>query len=96
MNDRQHQKVVYFKAKQTKKTSTTDDNKSIGEVLSSFDQSKLDLRMLMDWPVTSRSYTITAKDEKVRADTLFITPQVYFKIIFNLLALSKQPRIHLP
>ena len=64
------QKVISFEAKKTNKTVTIsqDENKSFGEILSRFEGKKLNLRMIMDWPVTSKPYAIAAEDGKKRSN----------------------------
>ena len=45
-------------------STTEDENESYGEILSHFDNKKLDLRMIMNWPVTSKPYSICGENEK--------------------------------
>ena len=44
-------------------------SKLFGEILSRFEGKKLNLRTIMDWPVTSKSYTIAAEDRKVHSNS---------------------------
>ena len=61
------EKVVSFQTvkKKTPVTIPLDESKSFGEILSRFEEKILNLRMIMDWPVTSKPYTIAAEDGKV-------------------------------
>ena len=38
------------------------------EKLSRFDNKKLDLRMIINWPVTSKPYSICDENEKTRSN----------------------------
>ena len=49
-------------------TICEDENKSFGEILSCYDGRKLNLRFIMNWPVTSKPYAICAEDGKVRSN----------------------------
>ena len=65
------EKVVSFQTvkKKTPVTIPLDESKSFGEILSRFEGKKLNLRMIMDWPVTSKPYAIAAEDGKVRSNS---------------------------
>ena len=55
------QNLIIFGSNQKKKkllSTTEDENESYGEILTRFDNKKLDLRMIMNWPVTSKPYSI--------------------------------------
>ena len=52
------------KKKQLRGRSPVDESESFGEILSRFEGMKLNLRMIMDWPVTSKPYAIAAEDGK--------------------------------
>ena len=60
------QKLVIFGSNQKEKkllSTTEDENESCGEI-SRFDNKKLDLRMIMNWPVTTKPYSISGENEK--------------------------------
>ena len=65
------QKLVTFGSNRKKKKllSTTEDEneKSYGEIFSRFGNKKLDLRMIMNWPATSKPYSICGENEKTRS-----------------------------
>ena len=63
------QKVISFETKKKTKNViiSEDENKSFGEIFSCFEGKKLNLRMIMDWPVTSKPYAIAAEDGKIRS-----------------------------
>ena len=65
------EKVVSFQTvkKKTPVTIPLDESKSFGEILSRFEEKILNLRMIMDWPVTSKPYTIAIEDGKVRSNS---------------------------
>ena len=69
------EKVLSFQTvkKKTPVTIPLDDSKLFDEILSRFGGKKLNLRMIMDWPVTSKPYAVAAEDGKVRSNskTLF-------------------------
>ena len=48
-------------------STTEDENEPYGEIVSRFDNKKLDLRMIMNWPVTSKLYSICSENEKTRS-----------------------------
>ena len=61
------EKVVSFQTvkKKIPVTIPLDESKSFGEILSHFEYKKLNLFMIMDWPVTSKPYAVAAEDGKV-------------------------------
>ena len=65
------QKVVLFVTNRNKKMSTIaeDENKSFGEIFASFDNQTLNLRQIMNWPVTNKPYSICSEDGKVKTNT---------------------------
>ena len=65
------EKVLSFQnvKKKTPATIPLDESKSFGEILSRFEEKILNLRMIMDWPVTSKPYTIAIEDGKVRSNS---------------------------
>ena len=65
------QKCVSFVTNSNKKMSTIakDENKSFGEIFACFDNQRLDLRQIMNWPVTNKPYYICSEDGKVKANT---------------------------
>ena len=70
-NSIKKEKVVSFQIvkKETPVKFPLDESKSFGETLSRFEGKKLNLRMIMDWPVTSKPYAIAAEDGKVRSNS---------------------------
>ena len=65
------EKVVSFQTvkKKTPVTIPLDESKSFCEILFRFEGKKLNLRMIMDWPVTSKPYAIAVEDGKVRSNS---------------------------
>ena len=49
-------------------STAEDDNESYGEILSRFTNKKLDLRMIMNWSVTSKLYSMRDENEKTRSN----------------------------
>ena len=71
------QKLVIFGSNQKKKkllSTTEDEIESYGET-SRFDNKKLDHGMIMNWPVTSKPYSICGENEKHAPDVnqIFVT-----------------------
>ena len=68
------QKVVPFVTTSNKKilTIAEDENKSFGEVFACFDNQKLNLRQVMNWPVTNKPPSICSEDGKVKANTKYL------------------------
>ena len=66
-----YEKVASFQTvkKKTLVTIPLDESKSFGEILSRFEGRKLNLHMIIDWPVTSKPYAIAAEDGKVRSNS---------------------------
>ena len=50
-------------------TIAEDENKSFGEISACFDNPTLNLRRIMNWPVTNKLYSICSEDDKVKANT---------------------------
>ena len=50
-------------------TIAEDENKSFGEIFACFDNQTLNLRQIMNWPVTNKPYSICSEDGKVKAYT---------------------------
>ena len=50
-------------------TIAEDENKSFGQIFACFDNQTLNLRQIMNWPVTNKSYSICSEDDKVKANT---------------------------
>ena len=72
------QKLVIFGSNQKKKkllSTTEDENESRGKVLPRFDNKKLDLPMIMNWPVTSKriQYVARMKKHTPVVNQIFIT-----------------------
>ena len=65
------EKVVSFQTvkKIIPVTNPLNKSKSFGEIFSRFVGKKLNLPTIMDWPVTSKSYAIAAKDGKVHSNS---------------------------
>ena len=63
------EKTVSFQTvkKKTPVTIPLDESKSFSERLSRFEGKKLNLRMIMDWSITSKLYAIAAEDGRVRS-----------------------------
>ena len=55
--------------KQLRDSFPVDESDSFGEILSSFEGKKLNLRMIMDWPVTSKPYAVAAEDGKISSNS---------------------------
>lgn len=65
------QKVISFDTKTTQRKVAIyeDESRSFGEILSIFEGKKLNLRMVIEWPVTSKPYSIASEDGKSRASS---------------------------
>ena len=50
-------------------TIAEDENKSFGEIFVCFDNQMLNLRQIMNWPITNKPYSICSEDGKVKANT---------------------------
>ena len=64
------QAVISFNDKDKKEKCDTiaeDENKSFGEIFSCFEGKTLNLRWIMQWPVTSKPYALCAEDGKTRS-----------------------------
>ena len=70
-NSIKKQKVVSFVTNSSKKMSTIaeDENKSFGEIFACFDNQTLNLRQIMNWPVTNKPCSICSEDGNVMANT---------------------------
>ena len=68
------QKVLSFVTTSNKKMSTIakDENKSFGEIFACFDNQTLNLRQIMNWPLTNKPYPICSEDSKVKAITMYL------------------------
>ena len=64
------QKVITFQSTKPKKKLTMDEDgtKSFAEILSCFDEKKLNLKFIMSFPVTSKPYAICGDDGETRAN----------------------------
>ena len=64
------QKVVSFVTTSNEKMPTVaeDENKSFGEIFACFDDQTLNLRQIMNWPVTNKPYSICSEDGNVKAN----------------------------
>ena len=51
--------------KQLRGSIPVDESESFGKILSCFEGKKLNLRKIMDWPVTSKPYAVAAEDGKI-------------------------------
>ena len=65
------EKIISFTTKKAKKemTAVQDENVSFGEILSRYEGRKLNLRQIMEWPITSKPYAIAAEDGKARSNS---------------------------
>ena len=50
-------------------TIAEDANKSFGETFACFNNQTLNLRQIMNWPITNKPYSICSEDGKVKANT---------------------------
>ena len=64
-------KVVSFVTTSTKKISkiAEDENKSFGKIFACFDNQTLNLRQIINWSVTNKSYSTCSEDGKVKTNT---------------------------
>ena len=60
------EKIISFTTRKSKKEMTTleDENVSFGEILSRYEGKRLNLRQVVEWPITSKPYAIAAEDGK--------------------------------
>ena len=52
-----------------KKKSTEDEKESFGSILSTFESQKLNLKYIMNWPVTSKPWAICKAPGKTKANS---------------------------
>ena len=65
------QTVISFNGKDKKEKCNTiaeDENKSFEEICSCFEGKTLNLRWIMQWPVTSKPFDLCAEDGKARSN----------------------------
>ena len=86
------QKVITFQSTKPKKKLTMDEDetKSFAEILSYFDEKKLNLKFIMNFPVTSKPYAICGDDGKTRANQ-----NHYLETNYNHFFQSNHSPIHL-
>ena len=53
-------------------TIAENENKSFGEIFACIDNQTLNLRQIMNWPVTNKPYSICSEDGKVKANTKYL------------------------
>ena len=61
-------KLFEKKTDKTKNSITIDECQSFTEIFARFNQKTLDLRQIMEWPLTSEPWSIINEDEKSRAN----------------------------
>ena len=86
------QKVITFQSTKPKKKLTMDEDetKSFAEILSCFDEKKLNLKFIMNFPVTSKRYAICGDDGETRANQ-----NHYLETNYNHFFQSNHSPIHL-
>ena len=70
------QKIYTFTNQQQKKkkhqTIPEDNCKSSGNVLTQFDEKRLDMKQVLQWPVTSKPWAICSKVDQRRSSSMFL------------------------
>ena len=88
---RQDIKLFSVKPTKNKKTITSDECQSFAEIFSLFDEKKLNLRLIMDWPVFSKPWAIVNYDLKSRNNL----KSVFRKLWLLLIPCRSRPTVYL-